>query len=208
MERAQPRWRRKGGLETPLKGRFSKENRRLTFAPPLWYDALVVCCLVGGPCLAAFRFMGDLLPIPLEPGIAFFTGIAVTFAGLWGAFSNERMACNLTNRTYFRLEGQGIGKRFTKGSLGELEALVLVAEEWPVPTLGGRMVVYRLVLHWKGSKEPLLVAERETHTIPWRAPLNHAAGPILHRGAVYAQALQLPFYDNSHFHTPAPVPIV
>ena len=201
-------WRRKGGLETPLHGRFGKENRRLSFAPPLWYDILVVACLVGGPTFAAWGFVRGSLPFLGDPGIGLFVGIAVGFAGLWGAFSSERMVCNLTYRTYVRFEGQSLIKRIVRGSLDELQALVLVAEEFPLPTLGGRTVIYRLVLHWKGSKEPLLIAEREMHAIPYGARLNYLAGPILQRGMAYAQALGVPFYDNSYFHSPCPLPVV
>jgi hypothetical protein len=199
------RWRRKGGLETPLGGRFLGEAKWLLFSPPIWYDVLVVACIIGGPVMALLgpRFGWPI--VGFQPN-AFWVGTTVCLAGLWGALSSERMTCDLRNRTYSRLEGQSLGKRLTRGSLAELDAVVLYAEEYPV-ALMGRTVIYRLVIHWKGNKEPLLVVDRESHSIGG-GPLNSGAARIAQRGTRYAQALGVSFYDNSYFHRPAPVPVL
>lgn len=202
-------WRTKGGLETPLLGRIYGENKRLTFAPPYWYDALVVACVFGGffALLGAF----GLVHIGIFNGyeeILQFAGFAVMLAGIWGAASNERMACDLRNGTYARLEGQGFRKRVTRGSLSELQAIVLMSQEIPIPVLGGRPVVYRLVLYWKHSKEPLLIIGRDERQVPMGQPLNAGAGPIAYNGQRYAQALGIPFYDNSYMNSAGPLSVV
>lgn len=199
-------WRRKGGLETPLQGRVIGE-RKVTFAPPIWYDGLVFLCIFGAPLAYFLGRSGVPVPIFSAPVSGFWVSIAVCVAGLWAALSNERMACDLRARTYARLEGQSLRKRITRGSLSELDALVLTAEEY-LPGALGHVVIYRLVLHWKGSKEPLLVVERESASIPTGAQLNYGAGRILQRGARYAKMLGVPFYDNSYFHSGSPVPVV
>ena len=201
-------WRRKGGLETPLRGRIVGENKRLIFAPPVWYDALVFGYILGGPLAYFLVQSGVPIPIISNPGVDLFACVGVTLAGIWGALSNERMTCDLRARTYARLEGQSFKKRLTRGGLQELDAVVLLAEEMLVPSLGGRTVIYRLVLHWKGSKEPLLVIERESRTLPPGAPINSGAGAMLQRGTRYANLLGVRFFDNAYFHSGAPVPVV
>lgn len=202
-------WRSKGGLETPLKGRIYGENKRLTFAPPYWYDLLVVLCVVGGiaAILVSFGLIKFQIAEGLEPVLTF-VGFSVVLAGIWAALSNERMACDLRARTYARLEGQGFRKRVTRGSLNELHALVLMSQEIPVPAIGGRPVVYRLVLYWKHSKEPLLVVARDDRTIPMGQPINAGAGMIAHFGQRYAAALGVPYYDNSYVSSAGPLPVV
>ncbi|MBX3110609.1 MAG: hypothetical protein KF857_01255 [Fimbriimonadaceae bacterium] len=191
--------RSKFGLETPLVGRFWGENKRLVFAPPLWYDWLVLACVVGG----FGAFLGGFLGF--SDGYWGNVGAFVGFAGVWGALSSERMTIDLRQRTYWRREGQGPFKRMTRGSLDQIDAVVSQAHEFPVPTLGGRLVIYRTVLFWKGAREPLFVAERKEATIPYGAPINAGAHHVLAKGARYAQEMKLPFYDNTHFHTADPI---
>lgn len=186
--------RRKSGLETPIVGRFYRESTRLIFAPPVWYDALVLACIVGGVGVMAWCFMGG-------ESWWFFIAILVAIAGFWGALSNERMSCDLRKRTYARLEGQRLFKRVTRGSLDELDAVVLTAEEAPLQL----SVIYRLVIHWKHQRHPLLIVDRERVAAVPGMPLNYGAQNILQRGARYAQALGLPFYDNSHIRGRAPI---
>lgn len=125
------RWRTKGGLETPLIGRFYGEMKRLNFAPPRWYDVLVLMCvafgLYCGLALIGFAWIGPLTLEEYGMPIAILA-VGVTLAGVWAAFSNERLFCDLRQRTYTRLEGQGIGKRLTRGSMNELYGLVLMSE--------------------------------------------------------------------------------
>lgn len=194
----------KAGLETPLEGRFGKEGKRLSFAPPFWYDVLVFSLFFGGLLIVALSFY-SVLYAP-NPMFGMFLGGMICFAGTWGAFSNERMHCNLTTRTYSRLEGQGLRKQLVQGRLDELDALVLVTEDYSLPLSVGRTVRYRLVLHWKGNRHPLLIVEREAHTLPPGAPLNASAGPLLVKGQKYAQALGVKYFDNSHFASPCPLP--
>jgi hypothetical protein len=207
------RWRTKGGLETPLRGRFAGEMKRLTFAPPVWYDVLVLLCLafgvycgLGVAGLASFQ----LFDVQASGVALIILAVGVTLAGIWGLLSNERMSCDLRARTYTRLEGQAFAKRVTRGSLNELYGLVLMTQDTMMPGFvgGGRTVVYRLVLYWKGSKEPLLVVDRVSGSIPANVPLNAGAGAIAQRGYRYAQALGVPYYDYSHVNSPGPLPVV
>lgn len=197
--------RRKSGLETPLAGRFFRETR-LLFAPPVWYDVLVVASTALGGLLV-FGALGGL-GIPLFGGgfRLLLLGTAVGLSGLWAAASNERMHCNLSSRTYARLQGQGVFKRWVKGSLDELDALVLISTE--VATVGSRVVDYRLVLHWKNASQPILVVEQRRVTLGVGQPLNSRVGDLLARGQRYASAMKLGYYDNSYFHSPAPVPVL
>lgn len=202
-------WRSKGGLETPLIGRIYGENKRITFAPPYWYDLLVVLCVLGGVLAILISF--GIVRMGFFEGyeeILTFVGVAVVLSGIWAALSNERMACDLRARTYARLEGQGFRKRITRGSLNELHALVLMSQEIPVPVIGGRPVIYRLVLYWKNSKEPLLIVARDERSVPIGQPINAGAGPIAHNGHRYANALGVQFYDNSYISSAGPLSVV
>lgn len=197
------RSRNKGGLETPLAGRIWRETR-LIFAPPAWYDTLTYGCLAFG----AISFLGSFVGLQiwiLTPSILVWAGPLVFFAGLWGQMSSERMTCDTRAKSFARREGQGLFKRIIKGSLAELDAIVLLAEQDPTPTLGGQMVVYRLVLHWKHNKEPLLVIGTERHVLTTGMTLNTRAGRMAQLGNRWAGMLGLPFYDNSYFHSPEPL---
>lgn len=138
------------------------------------------------------------------PFFAFFGSLFIA-SGVWAVLSNERITFNLADRSYVRLEGQGSFKHRVPGQVAELDALVLLAEDIPLGLIGQRSVIYRLVLHWKGALHPLLVVERETHTVPTSLPLNTRAISICHRGQQYARALGVTFYDNSYFPSPAPL---
>jgi hypothetical protein len=135
-------------------------------------------------------------------------GGAILISGFWAALSNERVLLDLTQQGYVRLEGQGFGKRLVRGKISELDALQLVAEEFPTIVPGRRHVVYRLVLHWKHRHQPLLVVEREDRDLGAGVPIHQHAGSIRARGIRYAQAIGIPFYDNAHYHSPGPVPVV
>ncbi|MBI1757568.1 MAG: hypothetical protein HYR64_10740 [Fimbriimonas ginsengisoli] len=204
---APTRWRAKGGLETPLRGRLIGENKRLVFAPPLWYDALVLLCFAAGLFGMWVGFAGRQGDAT-DSFLYGLTGLMVFFAGIWAALSNERMACDLRQRTYARLEGQGFGKRLTRGSMTELYCLVLMSQDLPLPMPGGRQVAYRLVLYWKQAMEPLLVVEREDRFVPMNSPVNAAAGPISGRGTQFARAMGIPFQDYSYLSSPGPLPVV
>lgn len=204
------RWtpRRKGGLETPLHGRFTREGKRLVFAPSPAYDALVLLCLVGGPLYGLITALGWAVLLPNALFGPAWVGIAVGLAGLWAAFSNERMTVNLTNRTTRRLEGQGWMKRLVMGSLDDLDAVVLMSEVLPMGGLGGTRVTYRLVLFWKGHRQPLLIVESETATVPPGAPVNTGAGRLHQLGLSYAGAMGVRFFDNAHLPGRCPLPVV
>lgn len=196
--------RKKNGLETPVTARFYRE-KLLIFAPPLWYDLLVLACLFGGFGFAFYSFMKGGFQIGNMPFLGFFLGLAVGVAGIWGALSNERMSCDVIKRAYSRLEGQGIGKRLTRGSLDEIDAVVAMAERY----MGGfgNTVVYRLVLHWKGSTQPLLVIESQYVSINPGVPLNAKSAGILMHGSRIAAAMKVPFYDNTYYPSPGPVKV-
>jgi len=196
------RSRTKLGLETPLEGRFWGENKRLLFAPPLWYDSFVVVVLVVGVLMAIGGFF-NLFPF-IASSIWFLTGLAVIASAILGFLSSERMTVDLRQKTYARREGQGPFKRVTRGPVSEIDAMVLQASEFIAPTLNGRAVTYRLVLFWKNNKEPLLVCERFNAAVPFGSPFNAGAGVMLQKGIRYAKEMGLPFYDNSHFNQPDP----
>lgn len=189
----------KVGLETPLVGRFVREDQGLVFAPPLWYERLVLACLTGGPLLAVVGLFWPELTGRLDTPAAVLTGGAVFLAGVWALLSNERLHVDLKNRRYVRWEGTGLVKRRTKGSVDALDALVLLSEV----RLG--LVVHRLVLHWKGSAEPLLVVAQQRATFDPQRPLGSTASGLLGQGQRYAAALRVNYFDNSHFHSPEPV---
>jgi hypothetical protein len=198
----------KVGLDTPLHIRLYGENKRITFAPPLWYDALVSGCLFGGFGMAVLAFLRGGFQIGMFPYMGFFLWTAVGLSGVWAAISNERMSCDPRKGTYARLEGSALWKKLTRGYTNELDALVLLTEKYPLVDLTGKTVVaYRLVLHWKGSKMPLLIVDERRRTNPSGTPLNHSAGDLLYMGSRVAKALGIPFYDNSYFHSPCPIRI-
>jgi len=196
--------RKKNGLETPVTTMFYRE-KLLIFAPPLWYDLLVLACLFGGFGFSVYSFFQGGFQIGNMPFLGFFLGLAVGVAGIWGALSNERMSCDVIKRTYSRLEGQGIGKRLTRGSVDEIDAVVAMAERY----MGGlgNTVVYRLVLHWKGATQPLLVIESQFVSINPGVPLNTKSAGILMHGSRIAAALKVPFYDNTYYPSPGPVKV-
>jgi hypothetical protein len=196
-----PGAQRKIGLETPLVGRFWGENKRLVFAPPAWYQTLVLCCLVGGGVLfLAALFSWEAVPFF---GIGLWLGPALFLSGVWAALSMEYVVFDLRARTYLRREGQGFYKRTRRGSTAEVDAVVVYAEEYPF-SMVARAVVYRTVVHWKHAAVPLLQAEREMVSLPSGAPINHSSAAIVARAHRYAQALEVKFFDNSYFHSPAP----
>lgn len=181
-------------------GRIWGENKRLVFAPPNWYTTLVAVCLIGGG-LAWFGGWFGWRFVPLPPG-ALWVGPAVFLAGVWALLSMEYVAFDLRSRTYFRREGHGLLKRTRRGSNIEIDAVVVYAENY---ILGlGSAVIYRTVVHWKHAQVPLLVTERQRASIAPGAPMNSGAGAIVGRAMRYAQALGVPFYDNSYFHSSAP----
>jgi hypothetical protein len=192
---------RKIGLETPLVGRIWGEDRRLVFAPPLWYQTLVLACLAGGGLVFLASYFGWNW-VPLSRTGAWL-GPAVFLAGLWAALSMEYAVFDLRSRTYFRREGRGFMKRTRRGSTLDVDAVVVYCENYPYVVIG-RMVIYRTVVHWKNAVVPLLVTERVQANLPAGAPLNYASGPIVARAQRYAKAMGVAFYDNTYFHSPAP----
>jgi len=191
------RRRRKVGLETPLIGRFVGEDRRLVFAPPAWYESLVLACLVGSVVWLVWSW---------TQGFGFnLVAVAVLLSGLWAALSSERIVFDLRSGTFLRREGQGLFKRIDRGPLTEIDAVVLTTEVYPVSVIGGQLMIYRLLIHWKGARLPVFVAERQEATVPAGEPMNRFAGGMLQRGQRYAKALGVPFYDNSYYASPPPV---
>ena len=193
-------------IETPLFGRFLGENKRLVFAPPMPYQALLKGCLYGGPGMVLFGFLeaavGDG---PLFPAWWEWTGAFVFFAGVLALFSLASITFNLGERHYKRRQGPGTFVSTTLGSVADLDAIVLIAELNPRIGAGG--VTYHLVLHWKAQSQPIMVLQSDTRVLPSGQPLNIGAQQLLSQGLKYAQAIGIPFFDNSHFASPCPVPI-
>ncbi len=198
------RWQKpqtKIGLETPLVGRIWGENKRLVFSPPNWYLGLVIACFGLGVWILFGRLVG-VLRIPELQSMSWL-GWALLFAGTWALLSMEYVAFDLRSRTYFRREGGGVFKKTKRGSVAEIDAVVVYCEHY-LHGLAGQTVIYRIVFHWKNAMVPLLTAERTMTSLPTGAPLNHSAGPIVAKGQYYAQALGVRFFDNAHFHSAAP----
>lgn len=181
-------------LETPTWGKFYKEERFLVFEPGIQYLALVYLCLIGGPLAAIYgKFQGD--------SWYQFVGLMVGGAGFWANLSLVRIRFDLKSRLFRRRQGPGFIPKLWVGSIDELDALVILAEN-SVNSGGTR---YHLVLHWKNQRAPLMVLETDTRML-----YQDNQGPkplILSRAIKYSKALNLPLYDNSHFVSPCPVPI-
>ncbi|MBS1704683.1 MAG: hypothetical protein JST40_02330 [Armatimonadetes bacterium] len=188
--------------------RYLEERRILSFAPPLWYEMLVRgVFVVAGLCLIKgfFPTLGtDWLPFWSinTGGYWMILGLALAGAGLWAYLSNERLVCDLRKGTYLRFEAN----RILRGSLAELDAIVLITEVNP-PSFHGKMI-YRLVLHWKNAVHPLLVLETAMFPFVQGMALNSSSAQIAARGNYFAQILGLKFFDNSHFASPNPVPVI
>jgi hypothetical protein len=188
---------RKIGLETPLVGRVWGENKKLVFSPPDWYTTLVALCLIGG-ALVGFGGIFGWRWVPYAATL-WWVGFAVLFSGIWALLSMEYAVFDLRSRTFVRREGKGPIKRTRRGSLVDVDAVVLYAESYL-----GLSVIYRLVVHWKHARVPLLVTERQQTSVTPGGPLNQGAGAMAARGLAYAKLLGVAFYDNSYFHSPAP----
>jgi hypothetical protein len=195
-------------LETPLYGRFVGENRRLVFAPTGPYHALVRASVIGGFVMAVLglAFGVGFVNLPFYPAWWLYLGLAVAGAGALGALSLRSVVFDLRERTYRRREGPGLFPATSRGSINELDAIVLIAEPNARLLMGG--VTYHLVLHWKGARLHPLVLQQDTRVLPGGQPLNAGSAQLLQLGMRYAAALGLPIYDNSHFPSKNPFPIL
>jgi len=194
-------------IETPLFGRFQGEDKRLVFSAPTPYHALVRGSIFGG--IGMFLF-GLAMPAlnsggSLTPEWWIFTGGAVALAGTAASFSLTSISFDLKERHYRRRQGPGFFQRARPGSVSELDALVLISEPNSKYMAGG--VTYHLVLHWKGEAQPIMVLQQDTRILVPGQPLNIGAQPLLTQGLRYAQAIGIPFFDNSHFASKCPIPI-
>ena len=193
----------KFGLETPLIGRIVGENKKVVFAPPQWYESLILVCIVLGALSLVSGLLGWGSSVFFDATWRLWVGTAVCCAGVWALLSNERLTFDLRSGTYVRREGQGLFKHVSKGPTKDIDALVLIASHG---TPGfSNVVVYRLVVHWKQNRLPLLVVSQWTIDLPFGSPVNAGSGHLVALGARYAHALQVPFFDNSYFVSPAPL---
>ena len=192
-------------LETPLYGKFANEDRILVFSAPTAYHTLIRTCVVGGglaTVYGALGFVGVTNP-PIGTLWWFLTSLAVCLAGVFAAYSLVMIRLDARSGQYRRREGGGAFGRTTGGPLGNLDALVLIAE--PNSRMVQNGVTYHLVLHWKGGLEPPMVVQNDTRALVPGQPLNMGAAPLRERGMKYAQAIKVPFYDNAHFASANPV---
>ena len=142
---------------------------------------------------------------PLYPAWWQGIGLLVILAGTAAALSLTGISFNLGERHYRRRQGPGTFVKTIHGKFDELDALVLIAEPNSRMLAGG--VTYHLVLHWKGQTQPIMVLQSDSRQLPPGQPLNIGAQQLLGQGLRYAQALGIPFFDNSHFASKCPVPI-
>lgn len=194
-------------IETPLFGRFQGENKRLVFSAPLPYYALIRLSIGGGIGMVLFGLLMAVSGIdgPQDPGWWMVFGTAFALAGVAATFSLTSISFDLHERHYRRRQGPGMFNKLVVGSVNELDALVLIAEPNSRILTGG--VTYHLVLHWKGEAQPIMVLQQDTRMLPPGQPLNVASQLLLQAGLKYAQAIGIPFYDNSHFASKCPIPI-
>ncbi|HLO98505.1 MAG TPA: hypothetical protein VK171_07915 [Fimbriimonas sp.] len=174
-------------LETPTRGRYSRE-RYLVFEPEPVYMILVYGCIAGG---LGFLAIGYHSWIPA----------AVALSGIWAHFSVVRMRFDLRNRTYIRQQGPGFIPRRWRGSIDDLDAVVVIAE----PSVTSSTVRYHLVLHWKQGRAPLMVLE--TQVMPMPPHLQMGGQALVARANQFGQSLKLPVYDNTHFPSKCPIPV-
>lgn len=191
-------------LETPLSGRFLKENRILFFGPPPAYLQLCWATLgVGG----LFVLYGLFLQVT-QSGSSFYfgwVGLMLLAAGCWAFGSLQRITFDLRTKTYRRWHGPGFLPRLYTGALENLHYISLMAEDRPFPT--GRHVTYRLVLHWKNPREPIMVVQQQTMPIPSGALINFGVRDIGAMGWEYARALGVNWSDQSDRSQPCPIPV-
>ena len=193
-------------LETPLYGRFGKEKRRLVFGPTKIYDTFVNATAIGGGVLFLCSFRGGLEEfwMGLDSTWCFCIGGLVLGAAAWAYLSLVRISFDLKNGTYWRRQGPGFLPKMMTGKVADLDAMVLIAEPNAALTAGG--VTYHLVLHWKPHlRIPLMVVQNDTRSMRPGEPLQLGGAPLMQLGVQYAQALGIPFYDNSHFPSKCPV---
>ena len=182
-------------LETPISGRYAREERYLTFEPAMPYMALVYGCVWGGGFFSLSAFMGGSIQAALLWG-------AVCFAGVWAHFSVPRMKFDLRTKQFRRRQGPGFIPRLWAGPTTDLDAIVVLAE----PSLLTRSSVnYYIVLHWKQQRAPLMVLEKQT--IVSTGHLQMDGRGMVAKAIRYAQSIGIPVYDNTHFSSPCPVPI-
>jgi len=191
-------------LETPLSGRFLKENRILFFGPPPWYLQLTwATCGAGG----AFIFFGLVQQIAHQGSPFYFgwVGLMLLMAGLWAFASLQRITFDMRTKTYRRWHGPGFLPRLFTGAVESLHSMVLMAEDRVSPV--GRAVTYRLVLYWKNPREPLMVVQQQTVNLQPGMPINAGVQAIGSAGWEYAKALGIPWQDLSHTSHPCPIPV-
>ena len=182
-------------LETPTRGRFYKEERFLVFEPEPAYVSLVYACIGGGGVAGVYGFLTQ------DPWL-FFVGFAVMLSGIWANLSLVRIRFDLKSRTYRRRQGPGLIPRLWQGSIDELDAWVVVAEQSMIAPGSFR---YHLVLHWKQHRAPLVVLESEVR-VSLGGP--QMGGQLLVAKATkYARAMSLPVYDNTHMIGSCPVTV-
>jgi len=194
-------------LETPLFGRFSNEDRMLVFSAPTAYHALVRACVIGGGLATLYGVMGFMGITEPPIGTMWWTctSLAVCLAGVFAAYSLVMIRFDGKSGMYRRREGAKAFGSTTVGPMGDLDALVMIAE--PNSRMVPNGVTYHLVLHWKGGKEPPMVLQQDTRALPPGQPLNIWAQPLRERGIKYAHTLKVPFYDNAHMASPCPIRI-
>lgn len=196
--------RSRTGLETPLSGRLIGENKALIFAPPQWYEALMAVCLFGGLLAGILTSLG-IMPLAFFQA-APWLGWAIMLAGAWAFLSSDRLIVNLKTQTWVRQEGGLLRFRVGRGSVSELDALVVVVENAALMGVAtGASGVFRVVLHWKGQRQPPLVLDRLDAQVPAGMPAGQAAGPLFSKASFYGKILGLPVYDNTQQYSGAPL---
>ena len=182
-------------LETPISGRYAREERYLTFEPALPYMALVYGCVYAGGFFALSAVIGGSYQAAILWG-------AVCLAGIWAHLSVPRIRFDTKTRQYRRRQGPGFIPRLWTGPTTDLDAIVVIAEP---SVLNRSSVNYYVVLNWKQQRAPLMVIEKQT--ILSSGHLQMDGRGMVAKAVKYGQSLGVPVYDNTHFPSPCPIPV-
>jgi hypothetical protein len=183
-------------LETPIFGRYGREERTLSFAPTPFYMGFVYATVVLGFGSFIWTFFFDGTERFYVPWL----WLMVLVAGIYGFFSIPRIIFDLRKRSYARYLGsRSFLPRMWRGPIEQLDAVVVIAE---APMLG--RVKVHITLHWKNRLAPPAVLETDAILISG-GPVQAVTRNTVARATRYAASLQLPVYDNTHFPSPNPL---
>ena len=170
------------------------------FAAAPGYLGLVRGCVFGGIAAAVFAMFGLIFGFELPPFTAWWmlVGVLVCSAGILATMSLPHITFDLRERTYRRRDGASGFGRLVRGSIANLDAVVVTARHDVSSSLlgGQRSFEFQLTLHWRGQVETPMLVALDYRTVPVGANPQVSAQPILQLAQRVGQALSLPVYNN------------